>query len=383
MRIIGNWRSFRIVLFMLVFIGVCAGAHAQTQRILVIGDSWAALEWSNRSFQQALINAGLGQFEENGTIAVGGSTADEWANNGTYLANITTQLTNNPTIDIVYMQIGGNDFLGASPSPTTEMELETFWSGVWDDIQAVVDHIQSIRPNAKIIYGNYDYIMDGDASDGHLGVIKLGEEAIARAALDPNLFYLNTLGLAHFELGVPGQFAAGVRPAPGGFPGYVPLAGGDLTVAGDANAWADTIHYNATMYLNLAELAVDQFIAGFLGGTSSIQISGLPVVEVGDRLELNASAPNLTPPFVLQWSKDGTPIGGETGATLVRDPVALGDAGLYTVNVGDGSKGAIDSAGVQVNVFAMGTLPAGGVIGLGALIAMCAVFGATRARSKR
>lgn len=368
---------------LIAILGICAGAHAQTQRILLIGDSWAGIEWSNRSFQQALQNAGLGQFEENGTIAAGGTTADNWANNGTFLANITTELTNNPTIDIVFMQMGGNDILGASPAPTTAGEYETFWSGVWDDIQTVVDHIQTIRPDAKIIYSNYDYIMDGVSIDGELGLLKLGEESIARTALDPNLFYLNTLGLAHALLGVPGEFAPGARPMPGGFPGFVPLAGGDTSVPGHSIAFADTIHYNATMYLALADLAVDQYLRDFLLGTSPVQITGLPVLEVGGRLELFASAPNLTPPFVIQWSKDGMPLGGETGATLVRDPVAFGDAGVYTVNVGDGSKGAVNSAGVQVSVFAMGSLPATGFLGLSALFAMCAAVGARRMRVNR
>jgi len=360
------------------FIGTSA---AQTQRILLIGDSWAAIEWGNRSFQQALQNAGLGQFEENGIIAVGGSTADQWANNGTYLANITTQLTNNPTIDIVFMQMGGNDFLGASPPPVTEMEYEAFNDIVWDNIQIVVDHIRSIRPDAKIIWGNYDYIMDGNGA--HFALEKSAEEAIERTALDPNFFYLNTLGLAHATLGVPGEFAAGERPMPGGFPGFTPIAGGDLTVPGHSNAFADTIHYNATMYLVLANHAVDQYLRDFLLGTSSVDINGSSLLEEGDRLELTVSAPNLTPPFVIQWSKDGTPIGGETGATLVRDPVAFADAGLYTVNIGDGSKGAVDSVGVTVNVFAMGSLPTSGVWGLCALFAACVTVGVRRVRANR
>lgn len=371
----------RVALGTGLLVGVSVVAHAQTQRILLIGDSWADIEWSNRSFQQALQNAGLGQFEENGVIAIGGTTADQWANNGTYLANITTMLTNNPTIDIVFMHMGGNDFLGASPVPTTEGELEVFWDGVFDDIQTVVDHIQTIRPDAKIIWSNYDYIMDGDG--GHLGLQKAGEEAIERTALDPNYFYLNTLGLAHATLGVPGEFAAGARPMPGGFPGFVPLAGGDLTVPGHSNAFADSIHYNATMYVVLAEWAVDQYLRDFLLGTSPVQIAGLPVVEVGGRLELSVSAPDLTPPFVVQWSKDGSPIGGETGASLVRDPVTLGDAGVYSVNVGDGSKGAVDSPSVAVTVFAMGALPATGVAGLGVLLSLCAAAGAMRARGRR
>ncbi len=137
------------------------------------------------------------------------------------------------------------------------------------------------------------------------------------------------------------------------------------------------------MYLALAEWAVDQYLRDFLLGTSPIQITGSPVVEEGGRLELGISAPTLTPPFVIQWSKNGTPIGGETGAMLVRDPVAIADSGSYSVNVGDGSKGAIDSGSVTVTVFAMGTLPVAGGVGLASLIALCAAMGVRRLRGNR
>jgi len=350
-----------------------AAAHAQTTRILLVGDSWTGLQWNARVFRDALQNAGLGQYQE-ASVAVGGSTAEEWATNGTYLSAITNTVTNEPAIDIFFIQLGGNDYLGESPRPSTALELDPFIDGVWDDIQVVVDHIQTLVPDAKIVYSNYDYINDGDGS--HLALEMFGEEAIERASADPNLFYLNTLGLSHHLLGVPGEFGPGERPAPGGFPGYVPLAGGDVTVPGNSNRFDDTIHYTDAMYLNQAELAVEQFIGGFLGGDSPVTISGAQNVEEGARLELTVDTSALTPPLAIAWTKDGSPLAGEAGTTLVRDPATSADSGAYTVMISAATKGTLESASFVVSVLPSGALPVAGGVGLGAAILSMLVLGA-------
>lgn len=337
-------------------------AEAQTPRILLIGDSWAQLESESDAFGQALQNAGLGQFDER-SVARGGSTASGWANTSSMLESITDAVTDSPSIDIFFIQLGGNDFFRAGGTQSSESDFAAFWATVWDDIQVVIDHIQTLKPDAKIIYSNYDYT--NDAAGTHLGLRTLGQEAIARAALDSNVYYLNTLGLAHHLLGVPGQFEAGERPAPGGYPDYDPLAGGDLTVPGNANAFIDSIHYTPAMYLNLAALAVDQFIAGLLGETKSVEIAGNTArLEVGEPLSLTISTTGLTPPLSFQWLLNGTPLTGELGDTLLREAVQESDAGTYTVRVADGSKALFLSPGFVVTVVPMGALPVAGWTGL-------------------
>ncbi len=56
------------------------------------------------------------------------------------------------------------------------------------------------------------------------------------------------------------------------------------------------------------------------------------VVE-GDSTTLSAGALAGTPPFTYQWSKNGTPINGATGATLVLNSVTDADAGKYSVEI--------------------------------------------------
>jgi hypothetical protein len=51
-----------------------------------------------------------------------------------------------------------------------------------------------------------------------------------------------------------------------------------------------------------------------------------------------------------QWSKDGSPIAGANDATLVVDPISLGDAGAYTVTVtNDAGSTSSDAATLTIN----------------------------------
>lgn len=89
-------------------------AQAQTPRILVVGDSWTPAMPSR--IQSVLNGLGLGEYTAvGGSTTLGGTTAAQWAS-PSYLALITQELTDHPTIDIVHLSMGGNDMLGSSPS---------------------------------------------------------------------------------------------------------------------------------------------------------------------------------------------------------------------------------------------------------------------------
>ncbi|MDP1581119.1 MAG: immunoglobulin domain-containing protein, partial [Candidatus Didemnitutus sp.] len=71
-------------------------------------------------------------------------------------------------------------------------------------------------------------------------------------------------------------------------------------------------------------------------------------VEEGTRVALSAAVFG-GPALSYQWAKNGTPITGATGAGLVFDPVALGDAGSYTVTITNAS-GSVVAAPAQLQV---------------------------------
>jgi N-acetylmuramic acid 6-phosphate (MurNAc-6-P) etherase len=72
-------------------------------------------------------------------------------------------------------------------------------------------------------------------------------------------------------------------------------------------------------------------IVFFLGLSLSARASSA-TATAGDKVVISVTADGTTP-FTYQWKKAGASITGATLATLTFDPVALTDAGVYTVTV--------------------------------------------------
>ena len=262
----------RLVPFLTLLI-VASAASAATPRILVVGDSWTLLMIGN--LQTALDNVGLSEFEVHGDLtAIGGTRASQWAT-PYFLDLITQELTAFPSIDIVHLSMGGNDVLAASWSTPTE--FQALAETIFDNIDVVVAHILSIRPNAKIAWCSYDYVQDVSLND-ELGM--LTQEAIDRAALNPRFFCINNLGLMHVTYGYPGEFGPGERPLPGGYPDYTPLMGGDPAFPGPPEAFLDAIHLTYEGYGVLAERCVSEFYVFWLTPQPGTPLVSWPLVPI-------------------------------------------------------------------------------------------------------
>ncbi len=101
-------------------------------------------------------------------------------------------------------------------------------------------------------------------------------------------------------------------------------------------------------------------------------ISGTAFAEVGDTVVL--SIPST--PGTLQWKLDGVDLTDETNLSLDLSPVALSDAGTYTVQIDTGAKVIYSSLPFILYVFPSGSLPVGGAAAL-SLLAGLAVSAAT------
>ena len=243
-------------------------AAEQTTRILLVGDSWAARAWRTRAFRTALENKGIPQFEEKGDVtAIGGTTSSDWAT-APYLDRITEELLAYPTLDIVHLSIGGNDFLQARPANL--FDALVILLRVLCNTRTVVEHIHSVRPEARIAYATYDYVPAGNGFAFELGVLAIAVAFQAQAV--PDYFLLNDLGVLHHEFGFPGAFGPGDRPLPGGYPLYQPLLGGDPSFPGSPDLFDDPIHPNETGLVALAEHAINEFYGDWLAPTVAIDI---------------------------------------------------------------------------------------------------------------
>lgn len=282
------------LLFCLPAIG-CA-----TPRILVVGDSWAALMThpiAGKLFQQVLDEQGLGDCEVYApeTTAIPGSRADQWASNHKRktdtvgkLDSLRHELETHPTIDVVFVVIGGNDYLGFSRRHNL-IELgpdgrAAQWAVIRRNIETLIDFILAVRPTLQVVLCDYDYLIIDKAKQANpemdfLGItqaefnrflLDLGREKLALIQARERCHYVNNWGLLQHKLGDPDRgVAPGQLPAPGGPPHFEPYAGGDETQPGpvkgfDLGFGNDGIHLNAEGYQLVLRNAVEQVLVGLL-----------------------------------------------------------------------------------------------------------------------
>ncbi len=97
--------------------------------------------------------------------------------------------------------------------------------------------------------------------------------------------------------------------------------------------------------------------------------------NVGTRLEMSVRVVGAVAPVSYQWQKNGNNYPGKASSTLVIESLALGNTGNYTCVVTDAT-GIYDSPAAPVTVFAVGQLPAMGIVGLCLVVAACVLAGA-------
>lgn len=114
-------------------------------------------------------------------------------------------------------------------------------------------------------------------------------------------------------------------------------------------------------------------------GGDAVVITGKALVQAGDRLQLRATGAAGS----FEWFKDGAPLVGETGSSLVIDPVTEADTGAYRVIVDTGSKAVLISPLFFVNVVPQGALPVAGGLGLALAASACAMAGAAVLRRRK
>ena len=269
-----------IVCIALVAMLMAFDADAGPRRILVMGDSWPffMIFGVQPPFSDALANKGLdedlwwsGIGVDN--VAVGGSEIEEWAYNtglGTgKLDKVVEFLTDIPTLDMVVVTLGGNDFMGRWDPSFTPAQEEQIWHeacyGVDGEhgLKLIFDTILAVRPDVKIVFSSYDYI--GWCEDlptmDEVQLYNGANERFTQGIITfvdleykapPRGFVCNHLGLMQHVFGYPGPnpesipslfwptgppdpphaFRFGPGDSPAGRPGseadgFVPLAGGD------------------------------------------------------------------------------------------------------------------------------------------------------------
>lgn len=244
---------------------------AETPRILLVGDSWAWFMWLGRSFEKALDEAGLGQYEERGLYTtVPGSTSYQWVN-PEWLSLIDKAVDIDPTLDVVHLSLGGNGFLRQWNGTMPDAERDRLFQEIVDNIEVVVKHCLDLKPEMNVVICNYDYVNASRKST----VAELNRAGMVLAKMKKGLadkydrvHYVQNYGLMQHHFGFAPHFDAGEVPYPGQAPNYAPWPGGNDEYGSPPDAMMDSIHLTEEGYKVLADHCIKVLYRDLLTGDS-------------------------------------------------------------------------------------------------------------------
>lgn len=397
---IERWRTTALLLAMALVL-TCGDAGAATRRILLVGDSWPffmwmaragdLVLWEGRAFQETLIERGYGQWEEWGQpTAIPGSMAREWAENepNVFLVGkldlIARELEENPNIDIVHLSLGGNDYLRGDYSEIlgdytfhhgwqkawTDEEEELFFGAICADIRVVIEFALDVRPDVRVALCGYDYMTEarggGTVQETNEAGVRLAAMKLAlcqEISTQPQhlnrCFYVAAYGLMQYTFGYPWPFGSGDQiygpmgepgtggtiEAPGGYPTYVPLPGGDITYPSPMGTLLDDIHLNQAGYWTLARHCIDEFYGEWLDLPKVLQVTRVTQDPVCPGRLYNPTGADFIS-FEVTFTEAVTGVdeadfdvlmqGGLAGA-MIESVAEAKDGATYTVTAGTGS----------------------------------------------
>ncbi len=141
----------------IALLAISACPALAVERIITIGDSWAYLVADYGSVQLMLNTFFPGQGYTVANESFGGGTA---AQHAASLADITARINAHPTADVVWLSSGGNDMLLGQAGGGWYLGMPNE-AGLFDtigaNVQTVVNHILSLRPDIQIVIIGYDY----------------------------------------------------------------------------------------------------------------------------------------------------------------------------------------------------------------------------------
>jgi hypothetical protein len=263
-------------------------------RVLLVGDSWAWFMNTETTINNVLKTWGHSNYRyvSNSTLSVNGAQTDDVMKASTE-AEILHQLTINPTINVVDLSIGGNDFLGDWKVSMTQAETDTLMNQVFGRLDSIVRFIKSCKPGIHILWSGYVYtnfqeVISGPGGLGsihpfygtwsgmefptalQLNTLQNNQSAqmLAYVAGDPQLHYIEANGLMQYMYG---QNPALAVPPGGTYPAYsVPIAEGDPNYPSpkvamrDYGVTKDCYHLSTDGYKGLVGYQTQKFLQKFL-----------------------------------------------------------------------------------------------------------------------
>jgi lysophospholipase L1-like esterase len=181
---------------------------------------------------------------------------------------IARELEARPSVDIIHLSLGGNDFLREWRKEMPEQDREALFSRIVQDIETVVRHCLSVRPNIRVAIVNYDYI---NQPKGKATLQELNEAGMLLARKKMELAqrldrceYIQNYGLMQYCFGYPPDLKPHEVPYPGQAPDFVPFPGGNRAYGNPPEAMLDRIHLSPKGYRYLADHCLKVLYAKWL-----------------------------------------------------------------------------------------------------------------------
>ncbi len=330
-------RSLCLTVSLLLLSLSALASPTDVPRILLVGDSWPGFLQIFRCFDTVIQEypdlAGYGQRGHQTTLV--GVRASEF-NTPEFMDVVLQELNTYPTIDIVHLSLGGNDFvmdIDWTPS-TPQQEVQAFIDMVNTHVETIIDQILAVRPNIRVALCSYDcgdHEM-GDATPAQMNALWLQFEQsrLAMAQRKDRVFYVHNLGLMQYHYGIPQAdppIPPYTVPYPGGYPDYDPMPGGDPNYNSPLEALMDDdLHLTLPGYDILAKRCIDEFYHTWLTWPAVLEV--LPQAKnAKDPFEtfLVTFSESVTGVDTTDFAADGVP-----GATIES---VDGAGATYTVTV--------------------------------------------------
>ncbi len=334
--------SSLLVLLACVILGASAwGGTSDVPRILLVGDSWPGFMQLFRNFEFSFNDypalAGIGQRGSQTTEV--GIRAREF-NTPKYLDRVRQELLAYPTIDVVHLSLGGNDFVYDSnwtPSLPPD-QLASFMDGVNANTEAVIDYILSIRPNIRVAVCGYDF---GNHQMGSGATIQQSNAVWAQFEYSrlerfgrghkARTVYVHNLGLMQYYYGIPlatPPIAPGTVPFPGGVgQDYAPFPGGNPSYNSPLEALMDQdMHLTMLGYDLLAHRCIDEFYGTWLAYPAVLEILPLSTAPLTPQEQFRVT---FSKPVTGVDATDFTVSGAKAASVVKVD----GSGSVYTVTV--------------------------------------------------
>jgi len=161
-------KNILLVLTVLFFANqINAQCTTDRDRVLIIGDSWAAFSWEFDAHNIAFDKYGLTDQKAYSTGGIYSANGEhDLSQNGTKARNYLTPIKKNliiqafedhPHINIVHLSESGNDFLGDWDTTWTQSQIDVLTTEVYDSLMSIVDFLRAQRPGVKVLLSGYSF----------------------------------------------------------------------------------------------------------------------------------------------------------------------------------------------------------------------------------